>query len=66
MKRQTAVLGLAALLMGLSPLAVWAQLGVQPGDPAPLLVSVDQNMRRIDMGEMLDGVPLVLLYGSST
>ncbi len=44
----------------------WAQRGVGPGDQAPMLVSVDQNMRRIDMSDMIDGTPLVLLYGSAT
>ncbi len=66
MKSRATLNILPALILGTMLPTAWAQRGVGPGDQAPMLVSVDQNMRRIDMSDMIDGTPLVLLYGSAT
>ena len=39
---------------------------VRPGDPAPLFVSVSENLDQVDMADLIDGTPLVFLYGSAT
>lgn len=46
------------------PVAAHAQDHI--GDPAPLFVSVDENMRRIDMADAIDGRPLVFWATSAT
>jgi len=43
-----------------------AQPAVQPGDQAPLFVSVSENLDQVDMADFIDGTPLVFLYGSAT
>ena len=43
-----------------------AQPAVQPGDQAPLFVSVSENLDQVDMSDFIDGTPLVFLYGSAT
>lgn len=47
-------------------LAVTGTAQVHEGDFAPLFVSVDQNMRRIDMADAIDGRPLVFWATSAT
>lgn len=39
---------------------------VHNGDSAPLFVSFDENMRRIDMADAIDGRPLVFWATSAT
>ena len=39
---------------------------VEPGDAAPLFVSVSDEMDPVDMADFIDGTPLVFLYGSAT
>jgi len=46
--------------------AVTTHSQVHQGDFAPLFVSVDQNMRRIDMADAIDGRPLVFWATSAT
>lgn len=43
-----------------------AHSAVEPGDQAPLFVSVSENMEQVDMADFIDGTPLVFLYGSAT
>lgn len=56
----------------LATLVLTAALGSSPagainaGDEADLLELVDENMRVIDMADLVDGTPLVFLYGSAT
>ena len=66
MRHRTAASVVWSLAAALTASASWAQRGLDPGEQVPLLVSIDHNMRRIDMADMLDGTPLVLLYGSAT
>jgi len=39
---------------------------IQPGDTAPLFLSVSEDLRAVDMADFVDGTPLVFLYGSAT
>lgn len=52
-----------AVVALISPL-VSAEVG--EGDVAPMHRSVDDKMRAIDMADLIDGTPLVFLYGSAT
>ena len=54
---------IAAATLGL---AVSANAQVHDGDFAPLFVSFDENMRRIDMADAIDGRPLVFWATSAT
>ena len=47
-------------------LALPLSADVQEGDVGPLFVSVDENMRRIDMADAIDGRPLVFWATSAT
>ena len=53
-------------LAGCLLIAAVAHSGVQPGDRAPLFVSVSEDLRAVDMADFIDGTPLVFLYGSAT
>ncbi len=55
---------IAVSLSMASPLAVSAD--VHEGDVGPLFVSVDENMRQIDMADAIDGRPLVFWATSAT
>ncbi len=61
--RSTPLLIAAAAALSL---AVSATAQVHQGEFAPLFVSVDQNMRRIDMADAIDGRPLVFWATSAT
>ncbi|MBW2262359.1 MAG: hypothetical protein JRG91_10340 [Deltaproteobacteria bacterium] len=54
-------LGLALALLA-HPIPAGADLGV--GDAAILYTSVNEDMEPVDMADMIDGRPLVLLTGS--
>jgi hypothetical protein len=43
-----------------------AAAGAAVGDKAPLFKSVDENMKPVDMREMIRGRPLVLAVGSAS
>jgi len=43
-----------------------AMADVREGETAPMVVSVDEKMRSLDMADLVDGAPLVFLYGSAT
>jgi hypothetical protein len=58
--RTATVLTLASLIS--LPVAA----NVIEGDTAPMIVSVDERMRALDMADLVDGAPLVFLYGSAT
>lgn len=56
-----------ALVSGLFLLAagqVFADLSV--GDDATLFQSIDENMEPVDMADMIDGKPLVLVVSSAS
>ena len=56
-----------ALVPGLFSLAagqVFADLSV--GDDATLFQSIDENMEPVDMADMIDGKPLVLVVSSAS
>lgn len=54
------------LMVGCLLMIPVARAGVQPGDPAPLFVSVSENLDQVDMADFIAGTPLVFLYGSAT
>lgn len=56
----------ATLLAITTLLAALAGASVDEGDTAPMIVSVDEKMRAFDMANLVDGAPLVFLYGSAT
>lgn len=58
--RTTTLLVLASLM------TLPAAANVIEGDTAPMIVSVDERMRALDMADLVDGAPLVFLYGSAT
>jgi hypothetical protein len=58
--RTATVLTLASLM------TLPAAANVIEGDTAPMIVSVDERMRAFDMADLVDGAPLVFLYGSAT
>ena len=43
-----------------------AAAGVNPGQEAPLIELVDENMRVLDMADLVGDAPLLFLYGSAT
>jgi len=43
-----------------------SSLALKAGDQAILFKSVDENMKPVDMADMIKGKPLVLLTGSCT
>lgn len=53
---------LAVLLAGVWSLPAWAEL--QEGEKAELFRTVDENLQPVDMAQLVDGLPLVLLVGS--
>ncbi len=57
---------LSALVLCLSIAISATAAGVFEGDPAPLYVFLDQNMRRIDMADLLKDRPLVFWQTSAT
>ncbi len=61
--RSTPLLIAAAAALGF---AVTTHAQDHLGEPAPLFVSVDENMRRIDMADAIDGRPLVFWATSAT
>ena len=40
--------------------------GISVGQEAPLFAGFDQNMEPVDMADMIDGRPLVLIVGSAS
>lgn len=60
--RNICTLAASLFLLAVSPVGSQILLG----DTAPLFVSLDQNMRRIDMGELLRDHPLVFWTTSAT
>ncbi len=61
--RSTPLLITATAVLGL---AVTGTSQVHERDFAPLFISVDENMRRIDMADAIDGRPLVFWATSAT
>ena len=61
---EKAVQLIAPLLVILLASVVHADHSV--GDQASLFASVDENMERVDMADMIDGKPLVLVVSSAS
>ncbi len=55
------------LMAGLAIL--WCQSAgayVGVGDDAPMFASLDENMQPVDLADLIDGIPLVLVVGSAS
>ncbi len=62
MRRLSLLTGALALILGCGP----AGATPQKGDKAKLFKSVDENLKPVDMKDMIKGRPLVLIVGSAS
>lgn len=53
-------------LVAVGALPATAEAKVRKGDRAPLFKSVDENLKPVDMKDMINGKPLVLVVGSAS
>lgn len=61
---RTTLTGLLVVAAALA--AATAETQVQVGEQAPLYSGVDENGRLVDMGDFIDGTPMLFLYTSAT